>query len=64
MFINCIQVDASVYVLHLWFIFLLPKQSPSSGGPTITPFPNFDPCVDAAALNTALEAKGGQNLNF
>lgn len=34
------------------------SQSPSSGGPTITPFPNFDPCVDAAALNTALEAKG------
>ncbi|XP_078253121.1 annexin A1a [Rhinoraja longicauda] len=34
------------------------STNPSSGGPAITPFPNFDPCVDAVALNNALNVKG------
>uniref|UniRef100_UPI00398E3EF5 annexin A1a n=1 Tax=Pristiophorus japonicus TaxID=55135 RepID=UPI00398E3EF5 len=31
---------------------------PSPSGPTVTPFPNFDASVDAAAINNALNAKG------
>ncbi|XP_051876328.1 annexin A1a [Pristis pectinata] len=34
------------------------SRNSSPSGPTITPFPNFDPSADAAALNDALNAKG------
>lgn len=34
------------------------SNDPSSSGPTITPFPNFDASADAVALNNALQAKG------
>ncbi|XP_067839177.1 annexin A1a [Heptranchias perlo] len=34
------------------------SNSPSTSGPTVTPFPNFDASADAVALNKAINAKG------